>query len=923
MSDTAKLVLVDGSSFIYRAYFAARGGFSTSKGIPTGAVLIITRMFEGLLRDYPNTPILMVFDAGGKTFRNDLYPEYKANRPPMPDDLQVQIPYVHRLVEAMGFQDVSMKGFEADDIIGSYTKAAKKAGMSVVICSGDKDLAQLAGKGVIIHDYLKNEILDSQGVFKKYGVKPEHIIDFLALKGDSSDNIPGMPGTGDKTACAIINALGGIADIKKRIDEAASLKFRGAATFKERFEEYLPQIELSYNLALIKTDLALPIALDSLTVPLKNREQLLSLYKELEFNKFYEAELLRKGQDESLSDKESSKSGEDNGSAACSTPVKTIVITQKSELKALADRLGQEDCFAFCCLTSEFESNKGKLVGIAFVTNLQSWYLPLAHDYIVAPQQLTISDTVEILGPVFAGEHPKKICHDLKAALIALHKAGLPLKGIYADTKIMAHLIDSQQGTELEKLSYGYLNYEAVPAEKIVGKGTNRIPFSSASVDTAGAFAVEQANLALRLCSPLEKQLEQIPGGFEILRNIEIPFAQALARMQGNGAFLNVRTLRDQNALLNREAAAAAESIYIAAGEKFNLQSPKQLGRILFEKLKISYPQKPGLNKDGTYSYSTAEAVLQEIAPVCDIARLVLRFRLLMKLISTYTEKLPDMVLDGRIYTNFNQTGTNTGRLSSTDPNLQNIPARSEEGRNIRRAFAAPKGYKIVSADYSQIELRLIAHFSEDPNLIKAFINGEDIHRHTAAQVLNKEIQEVTAQERSSAKAVNFGLMYGISAHGLARQTGMTFKQAQNYITAYFKRYPAVQSYMQRVKDFAKEHGYVQTIAGRRICFGRVQGLGRVQLAAVERQAVNAPMQGSAADIIKQAMIDIDNWINTLDESLVRPTLQVHDELVFEVKEEFLEEACLKIQDIMKSAWVLKVPLEVGIGFADNWADAH
>ncbi len=934
MAFAKDLVLVDGSSFLYRAYFASKGDFTTSQGIPTGAVLIIARMLQGLIRDFKDTPIVVIFDAGSKTFRNEMYKEYKSNRPPMPDDLRQQLPYVHELVKALGMPLVIEPGVEADDIMGSYAKAAKDKGINVVLCTGDKDLAQLVQDGISIKDTFKNTELDSARVVAKFGIEPKYMVDFLALKGDKVDNIPGMPGTGDVIACKVINTFGGIYEIKEHLDEVAALGFRGAKVFKQKFLDSFEQIELSYRLATIKTDLDLPIALEDLKAPKKDHQKLLDLYKTLEFQRFYDEELAKgnnldhhvnlplESQKQQTDTQHTQQILITENSSVSRAQNYELVISEEA-LNKLALKLKNSKFMAMQVQTTSLNFMQGRLVGLAFsVQKDEAFYLPLTHDYLGVLEQLSLDKIKEVLGPILDDPKLLKIGHNIKFALLVLKRMGLKVQGVFADTMVMAHLINSLESLSITDLAKHHLDYQAIAFEDVVGKGAKQISFASVSLPDATSYACENVDLIYRLYEVLLTKLEKIPLGVKILHEVEMPFLQALTHMQNNGATLDVAILKEQNATMHRELKDLENQIYTSADEKFNIQSPKQLSHILFEKLMIPYPRKSKVGADGKPSYSTAEEILQEIAPNFDIANLILRYRLLNKLVTSYTEKLTELVVDGRIYTNFNQTGTTTGRLSSSEPNLQNIPARSPEGKSIRKAFTAPSGFKILSADYSQIELRLIAHFTEDPNLIEAFLKGEDIHRHTAAQVLGKDPKDITADERSGAKATNFGLMYGISPHGLSKMTKMSYKDAKNYIEAYFKQYPAVHNYMEKIKDFVKEHGYIETLAGRRVSFLSL-GSSQIQRAAIERQAINAPMQGSAADIIKKAMIDIDNWIATLEEGAIKMTLQVHDELIFEVKDEYVDLAKEKIRSLMVNAWTLKVPLEVGIGVGSNWAEAH
>ncbi len=957
------LILIDGSSFLYRAYYAAKKGFTTSTGLPTGAVLIMSNMLQSLLERFEDSNFLVVFDAKGRSFRAEIYPEYKANRPPMPEDLIIQLDYVRQLVQAMGFPMVIESGVEADDVLGSYARQAAEQGRKVVICTGDKDLAQLVSDQIILYDGMKEQFFDREAVKEKYGVYPELIIDFLALKGDTSDNIPGMSKVGSKTACELLNSLGGIASIEEHLDEVKDLKFRGASKFAERFRAELETIKLSYSLATIKTDLPLPVALDELQKPQPCHEKLVELYRLLEFRRLFKEELEILGGEKVQSILQASayaklfagnllmgvvpepKSGSAAaaaGSEAAAAPesaggpaeyqdfasygLQAVLIDTEEKLQQAVAEITK---YGICALDTETDSLRAQtchLVGISLSPRPGlGYYIPVGHQYLTCPPQLPLEVIKKHLGPLLQDSSIKKYGHNLKFDLLVLKfAADLSVQGVYCDSMLAAHLLNSIQRVSLDDLAASYLHYKTITYEEITG-GSRGVNFSQVPVEDACRYSAEDAEVSLRLGEKLLQELrQQGPELEQFFFSQEMPLLQVLFAMECCGAYVSARELNLQNSKLNEELSVCQRDIFTAAGQSFNISSPKQLGQVLFSDLGIPYPRKAKLGKGGVYSYSTAEEVLREIAPVYDIANLVLRYRELSKLISTYTEKLPQLICpNGRIYTSFNQAGTATGRLSSSDPNLQNIPARTEEGKRVRRAFCAPEGWVILSADYSQIELRLIAHISQEPALIQAFLQGRDIHRATAAEVLGKAIEEVTPAERSHAKATNFGLMYGMGAHGLARQTGMSHKAAQDYINRYFARYPKVRLYMQQVKEEAHRQGYVTTLCGRHISFAAINAQDKRQQAGAERAAVNAPMQGSAADIIKEAMLRVHAWIASLPPDQIRLTLQVHDELVFEVREEFASEAAAKIREIMEGAAELSVPLEVGIGIGSNWADAH
>ena len=934
----SKLILIDGSSFLYRAFHASRNNFSTSTGIPTGVTLLLTNMLHRILTKFAGRKVIAVFDAHGKTFRAEKYPLYKANRPPMPDELRVQLEYVQRLVKGLGMPLVQVQGVEADDVLGTYSKLAEEQGLDTVICTGDKDMAQLVDEHVTLLDTMFDKAYDIAGVREKYGVGPEHIIDLLALKGDSSDNIPGMKGCGDKTAVALITELGGIEDIWERRDEIAALSFRGAKNFKEKLEAEIENIRLSYDLATIRRDVALPLAIADVNPPVADVKTLLALYKELEFKRLYEqlslqslngiaaapAKPQERSQTQSVqpeaADEPDPISGEpetaqSRGSVFCT------VLTREDPQKVLGE-IEKAGLVALDTETTSLRPEEAKLVGISLsVREGEGWYIPLGHSYLGCPQQLECAEVLKALGDLLNSGKIAVVGQNIKYDLLVLAYAGLKLKRVAADTMLMAHLLDSAQGVGMDDLALRYLNYRDITYEDVTGKGAKKLNFSQVSVEAATQYSGEDAEVTLRLYRRMKPLLEAVPELKKSFDVIEMPLLHVLFEMELNGVLVDRAVLAAQNRVLTEEMLKMQQDVYAAAGTEFNISSPKQLGTLLFETLGIPYPKK---HKEGT-SWSTAEDVLQEIAPDYDIANLVLRYRELSKLISTYTEKLQTLISprSGRIYTSFNQAGTVTGRLSSSDPNLQNIPARTREGKLIRKAFIAPEGYTLVSADYSQIELRLIAHIAKDEGLISAFRAGYDIHRATAAEVLGKKIEDVTAEERSRAKATNFGLMYGMGAFGLRRQTRMGMQEAKDYIARYFSRYPRVHDYMEQTKKFAHAHGYVTTITGRQITIKNINSSSQMLMKGGERAAINAPMQGSAADIIKLAMIKIQKWIETLPQGTVRMTVQVHDELLFEVKNEFLQEAQAKIREYMEGVVSLSVPLTVGIGAAQNWDDAH
>lgn len=930
MADSLPLVLVDGSSFLYRAFFGSRQNFTNSKGIPTAASLIITRMLQGLLKKFDGSKFIVVFDAKEKSFRNQMYPEYKSNREKMPDALVQQVPYVHSLVKALGFPLLSVSGVEADDVLGSYAKEASRRGLKTVICTGDKDLAQIVDENVSLYDSMKDVFYDVNGVKEKFGVGPELIIDYLALKGDSSDNIPGMKGVGDKTAVCLLNQLGGVEEIFKNTEKIASLNFKGAKTFAPKYIQSIEQIRLSYKLATIKTDVKLPLSIDEVPLPVENTSELIKIYTELEFTKLLEqakTKLKAHGVDkttETPSEQGSLEALFEQHDAAEvdfeSYGSVFHLITDLEGLDSLCSKIKQAKLVALDTETTSLRPEECSIVGMSLsVAQKEGYYIPFNHSYLGVPNQLTVNDVREKMLPVLNLDDVKIVGHNIKFDLLVLHYQGLEIKKVYADTMVLAHLLDSSDPVNMDDLAKKYLGYKTITYKEITGD-KKKIPINEVPVEKVCEYAGEDAEVTLRLYNHLIENLNESENDREIFFNKEMPFLNVLYQMELYGVYVDKEELERQNQNLKIELLDIQKQIYVSCGQEFNISSPKQLGKVLFEDMQIPYPKKV---KDG--KYSTAEEILEQISYDYDVANLVLRYRELSKLISTYTEKLQTLInpKTHRIYTSFNQSGTVTGRLSSSDPNLQNIPARTHEGKLIRKAFVAPEGYRLISADYSQIELRLIAHISQDPNLLKAFRAGYDVHKATAAEVLGKSIDEVTPQERAHAKATNFGLMYGMGAFGLRKQTHMSMSEAKVYIERYFARYPKVKDYMEKTKDFAHKHGYVTTIEGRKIAVANINSSNVLLLKGAERAAINAPMQGSAADVIKNAMIKLMDWICSLHEDTVKMTVQVHDELLFEVKDNFVDEALKVIKNIMENAAQIDVPLEVGIGCSSNWADAH
>ena len=935
MSDVKPLILVDGSSFLYRAYHVSKQSFTNSKGVPTGVSLILTKMMQSLMHKFDGSKFIVVFDAKGKSFRSDMYAEYKANRPPMPDDLRVQIEHVHKIIKAFGFPLVQVQGVEADDVLGTYAKIAKEKNQNTIICTGDKDLSQLVNENVILYDSMKDVFMNELGVKEKFGVYPKNIIDLLALKGDSSDNIPGMPGCGDKTAVALISNLGGVEDIFSKADSIAELPIRGAKTLGQKYKDAIDLIRLSYKLATIKTDVELPVNIDEVTCPVPHKQKLIEIFKDLEFKKLI-VEISNLPDDPNTVANTQSKSAVSTDEFFLATKdepknldtienyqslkCKYHLVIDENALKDLCALIKEKGLVSLDTETTSLSPESCSIVGMSLaVQENEGYYIPLNHTYLGVPNLLTFALVKEYLEPVLNSEDVKIVGHNIKFDLLVLHYQGLELKKIYADTMVLAHLLDSSVAVNMDDLALQELNYKTITYEEVTGD-SKKISISEISIEDVCNYAGEDADVTLRLFNHFSNKLQSSPTDKDLFFNLEMPFVMVLYKMELNGVFVEKAELQKQNQVLKEELVEVRNQVYTACHQEFNIASPKQLGKVLFEDMKIPYPKKV---KDG--KYSTSQEILENIAADYDVANLVLRYREIAKLISTYTEKLQTLIspVTHRIYTSFNQTGTVTGRLSSSSPNLQNIPARTHEGKLIRKAFISPSGYKLISADYSQIELRLIAHMSEDPNLINAFNNGYDIHKSTAAEVLGKPIDEITSQERAHAKATNFGLMYGMGAFGLTKQTHMSMKEAKVYIERYFAKYPTIKDYMEKTKSFAHKHGYVLALNGRKIAIPNINSSNVILSKSAERAAINAPMQGSAADIIKMAMVKLQAWIDDLPEDTVRMTVQVHDELLFEVKEDFEQAAMQKIQEVMENVAKLKVPLLVGIGSSLNWADSH
>ncbi|CAI1953103.1 DNA polymerase I [Serratia nevei] len=924
------LILVDGSSYLYRAYHAFPP-LTNSAGEPTGAMYGVLNMLRSLLLQYQPSHVAVVFDAKGKTFRDELFAEYKSHRPPMPDDLRAQIEPLHSMVKAMGLPLLVTPGVEADDVIGTLALEAEKAGHSVLISTGDKDMAQLVTPNVTLINTMNNTILGPQEVCDKYGIPPELIIDFLALMGDSSDNIPGVPGVGEKTAQALLQGIGGLDALYGNLESIATLSFRGAKTMAAKLEQNKEVAYLSYKLATIKTDVELDLTCAELTVSEPDVDTLQQLFKQYEFKRW-------------LADVEAgvwleNKKGAGAKAAGAAKPAvaaeapKALVeakLSQDGYVTILDDatftdwlaRLKKADVFAFDTETDGLDTLTANLIGLSFaIAPGEAAYLPVAHDYLDAPPQLDRAYVLEALKPLLEDDKALKVGQNLKFDMSLLARYGIEMRGIAYDTMLESYVLDSVGGRhDMDSLADRYLGHKTITFEEIAGKGKNQLTFNQIALEQAAPYAAEDADVTLQLHLAMWPQLQQSAELLTVFNEIEMPLLPVLSHIERTGVLIDPAILSAHSQELAKRLAELEAQAHELAEEPFNLASTKQLQAILYEKQKL-----PVLKKTPGGAPSTNEEVLAELALDYPLPKVILEYRGLAKLKTTYTDKLPLMInpVSGRVHTSYHQAVTATGRLSSSDPNLQNIPVRNDEGRRIRQAFIAPEGYRIVAADYSQIELRIMAHLSQDEGLLKAFAEGKDIHRATASEVFGVPLDKVTGEQRRSAKAINFGLIYGMSAFGLARQLGIPRGEAQRYMDLYFERYPGVLDYMERTRQQASEQGYVSTLDGRRLYLPDVRSSNAMRRKAAERAAINAPMQGTAADIIKRAMIEVDAWLQGQEKPLVRAIMQVHDELVFEVHESVIEEASQRIRQLMEGSMTLAVPLKVDVGVGMNWDEAH
>ncbi len=922
------LLLVDGSSYLYRA-FHAMPPLTTSKGQPTGAVRGVINMLKRLAKDYPNSPITVIFDAKGKTFRDDIYSDYKANRPSMPDDLRAQIEPLHAIIKAMGLPLIIEQGVEADDVIGTYAAQATKQDRAVVVSTGDKDMAQLVNEHITLVNTMTETVMDTQGVEDKFGLPPSLIIDYLALMGDKVDNIPGVPGVGEKTALALLQNIGSIDTIYNNLDKIADLTVRGAKSLGKKLAEHKDKADLSYTLATIKCDVALGTQLDELVPTQPDNDALLALFEELEFKAWVTelgkpAKKTKAAAGVKTGDVLSDEAATSSENASDIDASNYEVLLEQSQLDTWINYIKQAKLIAFDTETTSLNYMEAKLVGMSFAVEIDSVikaaYLPLDHDYLGAPKQLDKHTALAQLKPLLEDHTIAKVGQNLKYDRNILLNDNITLNGIQFDTMLESYVVNATANRhDMDTLSQTHLGHNTTSFVDIAGKGAKQLTFNQIPLEQAAPYAAEDADVTLRLHHVLWPQVQATPTLEELFNTLEMPLVPVISNIERNGALIDRDMLGKQSQELDATLKGLQDEAWALAGEEFNLSSPKQLGRILFEKLDI-----PVVKKTKTGAPSTAEEVLQELALSYELPALLLKHRGLAKLKSTYTDKLPKMVnpATGRLHTSYHQAVTATGRLSSTEPNLQNIPIKTEEGRRVRKAFIASPGYKIVAADYSQIELRIMAHLSKDDGLLDAFKNNLDVHSATAAEVFGVEIDDVTTEFRRSAKAINFGLIYGMSAFGLAKQLNIGRYDAQQYIDTYFERYPGVATYMDTIRAQAKEDGYVETLLGRRLYLPEINASNGMRRQAAERTAINAPMQGSAADIIKKAMIDVDAWL-TQDNIDAKIIMQVHDELVLEVKEEHVESITSTLCKLMSNALLLDVPLLVEAGAGDNWDEAH
>lgn len=891
---TKPFILVDGSSYLYRA-FHAMPSLSNSKGFPTGAIYGVINMLRRLITDYDPELIAVVFDSKEKTFRETLYSPYKANRSAMPAELIEQVTPIQEVIRALGIPLLVEQGVEADDVIGTLAKQAEQQGMSVLISTGDKDFAQLVNEQITLVNTMTDSVLNPQTVVDKFGVPPHLIVDYLTLMGDTIDNIPGVPQVGPKTAVKWLLEYGNLDNIIANAD-----KITGKVG--ENLRNCLEQFPLAKQLASIKLDVLLPLSPADLTRKSPNTTKLIALYREFEFKNWLNALL------------------EKNPEKTAEKPDYETIFSEEKFHHCL-EQLNMAKIFAFDTETTSLNCIDAKIVGLSFaIVPQKAFYIPLAHDYENAPLQLNREKVLHALKPILENPEIKKIGHNIKYDMNVLANYDMHLRGIAYDTMLESYIIDSTSNSHgMDALALKYLGWRTISYEDVAGKGAKQITFDQVQIEPAAQYAAEDADVTLQLHHYFWPIYLKEPKLKHVFEEIEIPLIPVLATMEKNGVLIDAKKLEKQSEELEKRLTELADETFQMAQGEFNMNSPKQLQEILYTRLKL-----PILQKTPTGQPSTAEAVLQELAHDYALPKLIIEYRGLNKLISTYTRRLPEQIhpLTQRIHTSYNQTGAATGRLSSSDPNLQNIPIRTQEGRRIRQAFIAPKGYQLISADYSQIELRIMAHISDDPALLKAFEQNIDVHKATAAEVLGIPLEQVTSEERRSAKAINFGLIYGMSAFGLAKQLGIDRNAAQDYIVRYFARYPAVKNYMENTRAQAHAEGYVETLWGRRLYLPDINSSQIMRQKAAERTAINAPLQGSAADIIKRAMISLHAWLQQNKNVPAKMIMQVHDELVFEVADAYVTQMSDVIRTHMMQAAQLKVPLLVDVGAGENWDEA-
>jgi DNA polymerase-1 len=919
----SRLVLIDGSSYLYRA-FHALPPLTAPDGSPTGALFGIVNMLRATLKENPDYTAFVV-DASGKTFRDDLYPAYKATRAAMPDDLRAQVEPMMQIVEALGFPILRVSGVEADDVIGTLALQAAAQGIPVTISTGDKDFAQLVRPGITLTNTMSGSVLDDAGVVAKFGVRPEQIVDYLALMGDSVDNVPGVEKCGPKTAAKWLAEYGTLDAVIANADKIGG-------KIGENLRAALHRLPLNHQLVTIKIDVPLELTPQQLKLRERNVEALTELFTRYGFHAALRE--LQGGAAPAAGGK-LQEAGKPALNLHAATPaavepldpalsakgVYEAVLT-RAQLDAWLPRLRAAPLISFDTETDALDSMQANLVGLSLsVEPGVAAYIPLAHNYPGAPEQLPLAEVLDVLRPILEDPDKPKVGQHGKYDLHVLRRHGVNVRGYAEDTMLESFIWNAGgQRHDMDTLAARYLGYSTIRFEDVAGKGAKQISFAQVALEEATEYAAEDADITLRLHRVLSEKLAGEPALLSVYRDIEMPLVPVLERMEANGVSIDMVELRRQSSDLSLRMMKAQQDAHALAGRSFNLDSPKQLGSLLFDELKL-----PALIKTPGGAPSTNEEALEAIADQHDLPRLILEYRGLAKLRSTYTDKLPAMVnpQTGRVHTSYHQAGAATGRLSSSDPNLQNIPIRSEDGRRIRQAFVAPPGRKIVACDYSQIELRIMAHLSEDPNLVRAFASGLDVHRATAAEVFGATVDTVSSDQRRAAKAINFGLMYGMSAFGLARQLGIGRGEAQDYIALYFSRYPGVRDFMERVRSQAREDGYVQTVFGRRLYLPQIRDRNQGLRAGAERAAINAPMQGTAADIIKRAMITVDAWLQGQAAERALMLMQVHDELVFEVEEDFVAELLAQVKTRMEAAAELRVPLVVDCGVGDNWDQAH